>query len=1310
MNSRITLRSALHLSLLSAAVFFAALCALLNPAAAMADESMAHSINDDGTARFYYTTDAAIQAGYDGRVIYLDCDWNFTGTMTIDSSKKIVIDMNGHKIDGGDEDTVIRLKGDADLTLQSSKTASFAYEGYSNEDGSKIYRSIMTGGLITNGNSSSSAGGIYMDSGSTLTLDNVMVSGNYGSDVGGIYLAKDNTIYMKNGATVSYNKGKSGALLINGDDSSVYMDDGHIDYNYASKESPIYSKGNYTKVEMGNNSTVSNNFGYFGGAFVFSDSYFDVYSNDKTGVVAYNKGGESADGGAFCIVNRTGSSSDEGRIEGLTITGNSALTCGAMYIGQENIHVNDCVITYNSASAFAGGIEIANDDNVIKDCTITNNVCDTALRGDNEGGGVYVLCHYDITLSGVCMIRDNTRAYDGSDDDLFLLDTGGYYPYIRGGVDAGSLVGIRTNSTSEHCIGKDITTYTYGTYFSDTAGCYVSHGTDSDGDLWLRSGATGFLAKVNGEGSTRYDWKSVIVADGASTLFGKRFWYWDANASTGLSPVSDYINSSNKYNQILTYTMPQNDTNLVAVYADYAADMLANVEKPVAGEELPVAATLSCKAGDARDVTLTGQLTWYEVAADGTRTVASGAAKYGKTYVASVSVEQQNELGVFFKQGTAASEITVRNGSDASTDAPAAAASVDDSTGTLTFETSAYTMEKARVANVEDVDAAATVGTSVVDLLAALPASAVVKLADGSEAILATDTSNVSWPSGLISDDAVAGEVDSTYAVTLPLTGTDEVDAGGKALTVNIKVLDSTDVADPLVSPCSGTYTAAELGEDMTLTVSATCSTKNAKIKYQVYEDEGWGEERDYPSTGVSLKAVANDQTFPYLRFWAEKQVDGKTVTSGYTEVEYTLDDTLDKSITVNCADVAPFSDAQGAWSSNFKVTANLKASVTLTAPVQAGRTFYRWVWDDAPKGTDLTQETLTITDFQLAYDGKIKAEYIPTVTAVDVKVAVPIVHNVLAGAVESATATTADGITADVTQLLANNGAITWSHGTKAGDDAEHSTAYSASVALVDKATVPTGSLKLKVNGQDIGGEACIAANAEGKKTLVIGFPTTAGYAASSVEQPQAALSFADALACQSEQDAGKTAAWGLPSAVRVACACGCSVMANVVWNKVEGFDAAQTSEQELTATGTVNFPEDVDAPDALKTVTAAVKVAAPTGSGSNGDAADNATSNTIAPAKVTGFKVKKAGKHKVKLTWKKTSGRDGVQIRYSLKKGMKKAKTKTKLVKGAKAKKLFKKLKSGKKYYFQVRAYKVVNGKKAYSVWSAKKAVKVK
>lgn len=102
-----------------------------------------------------------------------------------------------------------------------------------------------------------------------------------------------------------------------------------------------------------------------------------------------------------------------------------------------------------------------------------------------------------------------------------------------------------------------------------------------------------------------------------------------------------------------------------------------------------------------------------------------------------------------------------------------------------------------------------------------------------------------------------------------------------------------------------------------------------------------------------------------------------------------------------------------------------------------------------------------------------------------------------------------------------------------------------------------------------------------------------------------------------------------------------------------------------------------------------------------------------TTAPKKVNVKKVtikkavNKKGK-KVKLSWKKVSGVTGYNVRYALtKKKLKKAKIKK--IKKNKASYIIKKLKL-KKYYIQVRAYKIVGKKTYYGAWSKVKKVKVK
>ncbi|BBF43890.1 hypothetical protein lbkm_2578 [Lachnospiraceae bacterium KM106-2] len=86
--------------------------------------------------------------------------------------------------------------------------------------------------------------------------------------------------------------------------------------------------------------------------------------------------------------------------------------------------------------------------------------------------------------------------------------------------------------------------------------------------------------------------------------------------------------------------------------------------------------------------------------------------------------------------------------------------------------------------------------------------------------------------------------------------------------------------------------------------------------------------------------------------------------------------------------------------------------------------------------------------------------------------------------------------------------------------------------------------------------------------------------------------------------------------------------------------------------------------------------------------------------------LKAAKAGRKQVKVTWKKVSGASRYQVFMSTKsnKGYKKVKD----VKGTSV--TIKKLKAKKKYYFKVKAYKVVSKKKVMSSYSNRKSTKTK
>ena len=175
-------------------------------------------------------------------------------------------------------------------------------------------------------------------------------------------------------------------------------------------------------------------------------------------------------------------------------------------------------------------------------------------------------------------------------------------------------------------------------------------------------------------------------------------------------------------------------------------------------------------------------------------------------------------------------------------------------------------------------------------------------------------------------------------------------------------------------------------------------------------------------------------------------------------------------------------------------------------------------------------------------------------------------------------------------------------------------------------------------------------------------------------------------------------------------------------------------TTAAEATGSGETTTPTETTGSDVTTTVAETTQVA--TGSGettqnatgsvqpTTKDSSNGSTTNAIqvttnaiqvttnANQKVSLGKTKirtakrAKNKKKVKLTLKKISNADGYEIQFSTSKKFATKKTKTIQVKSIKP--TIKKLGATKKYYFKARAFKVVNAKYTYGVWSKVKKVK--
>lgn len=101
-------------------------------------------------------------------------------------------------------------------------------------------------------------------------------------------------------------------------------------------------------------------------------------------------------------------------------------------------------------------------------------------------------------------------------------------------------------------------------------------------------------------------------------------------------------------------------------------------------------------------------------------------------------------------------------------------------------------------------------------------------------------------------------------------------------------------------------------------------------------------------------------------------------------------------------------------------------------------------------------------------------------------------------------------------------------------------------------------------------------------------------------------------------------------------------------------------------------------------------------------------ATCAKVVPTK-TSITTVKSQKNKITLKWKKVSGVNGYEIFRATSKNGKYKKIAT-VTKASKVTYTNKKLKSDKKYYYKIRTYKKVNGKKVYGEYSVVKSATAK
>ena len=331
--------------------------------------------------------------GYERIVVDIYADWkaNKDGEFTEEI-------WNG---DGFDNDTIY-IPANAKITLNMNDHTIDRHLTKAEDDGEVMFINdkanvIINNGTIKGGYSNSEGGGLYIEGGANITLNNVNIDGNAvkNDDGAAIYMYGGATLTM-NGGSISNNLMDSNSIgMLYTKDSTVALDNVIIDGNYTKTASAsglvIYATKSTVKM---NKCTVSNNAtkGNAANDFIYvKDSNLTVTDTDFTNnntLVVPNKtsditprifyvdnspltinGGKITKNGAENIFYFANSKAD---FTGTTITDNAS---GVMSVNNLNqiINMTECALDNNTAWSSNYVIDIKKKDQVVMtDCILGN--------------------------------------------------------------------------------------------------------------------------------------------------------------------------------------------------------------------------------------------------------------------------------------------------------------------------------------------------------------------------------------------------------------------------------------------------------------------------------------------------------------------------------------------------------------------------------------------------------------------------------------------------------------------------------------------------------------------------------------------------------------------------------------------------------------------------------------------------------------------------------------------------------------------------------------------------------------------------
>ena len=455
-------------------------------------------------------------------IITVTADFALKDQIIFADNVDVTIDLNGHIINRNKARTdrnnlveghALNINRGATLTINDSSDnpdtpeydGTGVIKGGNGDNGGAIWSDgtlIINGGTIKDSYAEMSGkgngGGIYVNAGSTATINGGVITGNSALQGGGIY--NDGTLTIGSNVTIANNTANDGSGIYN--NGTLTITGGSITANKATTAGGgIYNNGNIN-LSGGN---ITANTSQTSGGGIYNSSTLNISDNAIIANNTANDGGGIHNSGTLNITDGSitantvttngGGIYNNGTLtisDNVTIANNKAKDGGAIFTTGGTLNINGGSITGNQATNRGGAIY--NNGNInMSGGSITANT------SQNDGGGIYNGA--TLNMQGNPVVSGNTSTDNGT-DNIFVKQR----IYVIGAFTEGAKIGLYDDDDSKY----------YGKTFF-----YSDHNAGMDPNNFFFSDL-GYTLTLNSSGDVTYDLPGDGWIDHNSTEYTHR--------------------------------------------------------------------------------------------------------------------------------------------------------------------------------------------------------------------------------------------------------------------------------------------------------------------------------------------------------------------------------------------------------------------------------------------------------------------------------------------------------------------------------------------------------------------------------------------------------------------------------------------------------------------------------------------------------------------------------------------------------------------------------------------------------------------